>query len=142
MSFAWDSPQQGGWACLRAGSRAGADLPPRLVRSRSGCQEVLKGRLELPALVGGVSAHGRGSGMRWVLKSFPTQIILWCSFATAGRTSQPRTSAGRKELNKTLLPDQFECLGERFRWTRADWRSQGHPILSFLKASTSDFSFV
>lgn len=54
---------------------AGADLPPRLVRSTSWCQEVLKARLEQPGLLGGVSAHVRGSGMRWVLKFFPTQVI-------------------------------------------------------------------
>lgn len=95
---------------MRAGSKAGADLPPHLVRSTSRCQEVLKGRLEQPPLVGGVSAHGRGSGMRWVLKSFPTQIILWCSFVINTRQNQPAQDFCRKQGVKQNSPAKPFCV--------------------------------
>jgi len=32
---------------------------------------------EHPGLVEGVPAHGRGAGMRWSIRSLPTQTVPW-----------------------------------------------------------------
>lgn len=37
-----------------------------------------------PGLVEGVSAHGKGVGIRWLLRSIPTETILWfCDFTAS-----------------------------------------------------------
>lgn len=109
----------------RTGSRAGPDLSPCLIRSTPWCWEGLKARLEQP---GRCLCPWQGI---WNEMGFKVFSSLDHSVTFLCRTSQPKTPAGSKELNKTLLPNHFECLGEKVQMdlSRLEEPRPSHPFI-------------
>lgn len=120
--------------CPRAGSRAGAD-PPCLTRSIIVVSGSAQGQ------VGTTWAAGRclcpWQGM-WNEMGFKVKL-----FCDGPLQYQPAQGFCRKQGVKENSPAKpFGVLGRKVPMDSKPWRSQGHPMLSSLKAPTSDFSFV